>query len=165
MSLIPFALTAYALPHTLGYLATKDGTPNPQPLTPLGFLDVAKTYNLAGVDIPLPESLSTEALREALEERGLRLVVEAMSVLEMPEAEAYLKKAAAVGAKVVRFTLSNILCGDRRKLGPGGWLTRRDALARRISELLPLAADLDLSLAFENHQDAATAAIESIRRR
>lgn len=156
MSLIPFALTAYALPHTLGYLAAKDGTPNPKPLTPEGFLDVARAYHLAGVDMPLSESLSAEALREALEERGLRLVVEAMSVLEMPEAEAYLKKSAAVGAKVVRFTLSSILCGDRRTLGPGGWRTRREALARRISELLPLAADLDLSLAFENHQDADT---------
>jgi sugar phosphate isomerase/epimerase len=153
---IPFALTAYALPHVLGYLPTKDGTPNPNPLSPLGLLDAAKTRNLAGVDIPLPAELSGEALRDVLEERNLRLVVEAVSVLEMESAEAYLKKAAAAGAKVVRFTLSGILCGDRRKLGPGGWLQRRDALAKRIAELLPLAETLGLSLAFENHQDADT---------
>ncbi|WP_395094840.1 sugar phosphate isomerase/epimerase family protein [Armatimonas sp.] len=151
---IPFALTAYALPHVLGYLSTKDGTPNPGPLSPLGLLDAAKARNLAGVDIPLPADLSAEALRDALAKRGLRLVVEAMSVLEMENAEAYLRKSALVGAKVVRFTLSGILCGDRRTLGPGGWLTRRDALVKRISELLPLAADLGLALAFENHQDA-----------
>ncbi|WP_395142458.1 sugar phosphate isomerase/epimerase family protein [Armatimonas sp.] len=151
---IPFALTAYALPHVLGYLPTKDGTPNPGPLSPLGLLDAAKARNLAGVDIPLPADLSAEALRDALVERGLRLVVEAMSVLEMENADAYLRKAAFAGAKVVRFTLSGILCGDRRILGPGGWLTRRAALAKRIVELLPLAADLGLSLAFENHQDA-----------
>ncbi|MCX6367306.1 MAG: sugar phosphate isomerase/epimerase [Armatimonadetes bacterium] len=153
---IPFALTAYALPHVLGYLPTKDGTPNPNPLAPLGLIDAAKTRNLAGVDIPLPAELSGEALRDVLEERNLRLVVEAVSVLEMENAEAYLKKAAAAGAKVVRFTLSGILCGDRRKLGPGGWLARRDALAKRIRELLPLAETLGLSLAFENHQDADT---------
>ena len=151
---IPFALTAYALPHVLGYLPTKDGTPNPGPLSPLGLLDAAKARNLAGVDIPLPVDLSAETLRDALAERGLRLVVEAMSVLEMENADAYLRKAAFAGAKVVRFTLSGILCGDRRILGPGGWLTRRAALAKRIVELLPLAADLGLSLAFENHQDA-----------
>ena len=151
---IPFALTAYALPHVLGYLPTKDGTPNPSPLSPLGLLDAAKARNLIGVDIPLPADLSAEALRDALAERNLRLVVEAMSVLEMENAEDYLKKATAAGAKVVRFTLSGILCGDRRKLGPGGWLQRRDALAKRIAELLPLAETLGLSLAFENHQDA-----------
>ena len=151
---IPFALTAYALPHVLGYLPTKDGTPNPGPLSPLGLLDAAKARNLAGVDIPLPADLSAEALRDALAERGLRLVVEAMSVLEMENTDAYLRKAAIAGARVVRFTLSGILCGDRSKLGPGGWWTRRDALAKRIAELLPLAADLGLSLAFENHQDA-----------
>ena len=156
MSLIPFSLTAYALPHVLGYLATKDGVPNPSPLTPLGFLDAAKAYNLAGVDMPLPESLSAQALCDALGERGLGLVVEGMSVLEMHDAEAYLAKAAASGAKVVRFTLSSILCGDRRKLGNGGWFSRREALAKRIAPLLPLATDLDLSLAFENHQDADT---------
>ena len=153
---IPFALTAYALPHVLGYLPTLDGTAHPSPLSPLDLLDAAQSRNLAGVDIPLPANLSAEALREALVERDLRLVVEAMSVLEMEDAEGYLKKAAAAGARVVRFTLSGILCGDRRKLGPGGWLQRRDVLARRISELLPLAETLGLSLAFENHQDADT---------
>ncbi len=151
---VPFALTAYALPHVLGYLPTLDGTPHPTPLSPLGFLDAAKARNLAGVDMPLTAELSPEVLREALLERGLHLVVEAMSVLEMENAEGYLRDAATAGAKVVRFTLSGILCGDRRKLGPGGWLTRRDALAKRIKELLPVAESLGLSLAFENHQDA-----------
>ena len=151
---IPFALTAYALPHVLGYLPTKDGSPNPGPLSPLDLLDAAKARNLAGVDIPLPADLSAEALRDALAERDLRLVVEAMSVLEMENTDEYLRKAARAGAKVVRFTLSGILCGDRRTLGPGGWFARRTALAKRIAELLPLAADLGLSLAFENHQDA-----------
>ena len=154
LSPIPFALTAYALPHVLGYLPTKDSTPHPSPLSPLGLLDAAKARNLAGVDIPLTKELSAEALRDALAERELRLVVEAMSVLEMEDAEGYLKKAALAGARVVRFTLSGILCGDRRTLGHSGWLTRRAALAKRITELLPLAADLNLSLAFENHQDA-----------
>lgn len=153
---IPFALTAYALPHVLGYLPTRDGTPNPSPLSPLGLLDAARAAGLAGVDMPLPASLSGEALREALDECGLRLVAEALSVLEMEDAEGYLKKAAVAGAKVVRFTLSGILEGDRRKLGAGGWFIRRDALARRISELLPIAESLGLSLAFENHQDADT---------
>ncbi|MBB6050680.1 sugar phosphate isomerase/epimerase family protein [Armatimonas rosea] len=154
---IPFALTAYALPHVLGYLPTKDGTPNPSPLSPLGLLDAAQARGLAGVDIPLPPDLSADALHDALGERGLRLVVEGMSVLEMEDAEGYLKKAALAGARVVRFTLSGILCGDRRKLGQHeGWFIRRDALARRITELLPVAESLGLSLAFENHQDADT---------
>lgn len=157
MASLPFALTAYALPHTLGYLATKDGTPNPTPLTPLGFLDAAERFQLAGVDMPLPEALPTALFREALESRGLRLVVEALSVLEVQDPEAYLARAAAAGAKVVRFTLSSILCGDRRPLGAGGWWARREALAQRIASLLPVAADLGLSLAFENHQDADTA--------
>lgn len=153
---IPFALTAYALPHVLGYLATKAGALNPEPLSPLGFLDTTRAYDLAGVDMPLTPALTGDALRDALGERSLRLVVEGMSVLDMPDAEGYLKQAADAGASVVRFTLSGILCGDRRVLGPGGWLQRREALAQRIAALLPYAADLGLSLAFENHQDADT---------
>src|SRR5206468_7323001 len=73
----------------------------------------------------------------------------------------YLKAAAAVGAKVVRSTLSGILCGDRRKL-EGGWDARLAAVAQRLNEVLPCAEDLGMAIAMENHQDATTADLLSL---
>jgi 3-oxoisoapionate decarboxylase len=155
---IPFVLTAYAIPHLMGYLATRSGENYLKPLGPLGLMDAAKQFELVGVDMPLPNTLSAEEISTALTERGLKLVVESMSVLELPfeEISELLKKAAACGASVVRFVLSSLLCGDRRPLGPGGWEQRLVAITERLRLILPLAEGLGLSLALENHQDATT---------
>ena len=75
--------------------------------------------------------------------------------LSVEETRAHLEKSQRAGAKVVRFILSGILCGDRRGF-PGGWSAHLDALAARLREILPIAQDLGLSLALENHQDATT---------
>lgn len=156
---LPYALTAYGLPHRMGYLPTRDGTLHPSPLSATAFLDLAVGYGLRGVEFPLPkpEVMSLEALRDALNAQGLRIVVDSMGVLDQSEEalRSDLRGAAAVGAKVLRVILSRILCGDRRTL-PGGWPAHLDALTERLREVLPLAADLGLCIAVENHQDAAT---------
>ena len=152
-----FAVTAYGLPHAMGFLPTKDGAKPEKPVTIFDLMDWAKERGLAGVDVPIPADISGEEVKNALAERNLRLVVESMAVLSLSvdETRAHLEKSKLAGAKVVRFVLSGILCGDRRNF-PGGWSAHLVALTSRLREILPVAEELGLSLALENHQDATT---------
>jgi sugar phosphate isomerase/epimerase len=114
---------------------------------------------LAGVDTALPPvgTVRDETIRDLLAEHGLRFVAEHMIVVDTPEHALmqYLERAAFVGAKVVRVLISTVLCGDRRTI-PEGWEARLRVTARRLKSLLPIAADLGLHIAVENHQDATT---------
>lgn len=155
---LPYALTAYGLPHRMGYLTTRNGALHAHPLTPHAFIELAAGYGLAGVELPLPkQGISLEPLRDALHHRKLRIVVDTLGVLEQSAEELIVdvRAAAFVGAKVLRVTLSRILCGDRRDF-PGGWPAHLEALTARLGEVLPLAADLGVCIAVENHQDATT---------
>lgn len=154
-----FLLTSYGMPHVMGYLATRDGVMRAEPLTPVGLMDAAVEMGLAGVEFPLGavNEDKVEVLRDALASRGLAVVADYMVIVDgdCEEFKAFLRAAAAMGAKVGRAIMSTILCGDRRKLA-GGWDERLTAVARRLKEVLPLAEDLGLSVALENHQDATT---------
>ncbi|HZN67285.1 MAG TPA: sugar phosphate isomerase/epimerase [Tepidisphaeraceae bacterium] len=158
---LPYALTAYGLPHVMGYIPTRDGRAHPAPLSPFGFLEQAARLGVSGVEFPLPapDETTIARLRDALTEHRLAVVTDYM-VIDHEDCDAlrrYLRASAALGAKVVRATLSDILCGDRRPLGsPARWEARLLAVAARLREVLPLAQDLGLSIALENHQDAAT---------
>ncbi len=152
-----YAVTAYGLPHAMGFLKTKAGDSPAKPVTIFDLMDWASLRGLSGVDIPLPAELSAEEVRAALESRNLKLVVECMALLSQSKEEnlSAIRKAHAAGARVVRFCLSGVLEGKRKAL-PGGWLAHREALAIRMREILPFAEELGVSLAFENHQDADT---------
>ena len=174
---LSFVLTAYGLPHVMGYLRTKDGVSHPNPLDPIALMDVAKDLGLAGVEFPLPstqmfppdqrlsseikasvlsQTLSPQRVKEELDRRGLVMVPDYMALVNATpeEIKEYLNAVVAVGARVVRSTLSNVLCGDRRTL-EGGWETRLEAVAKRLNEVLPYAEDLGVCIALENHQDAS----------
>jgi sugar phosphate isomerase/epimerase len=159
METLPLALTAYGLPHVMGWLPTKAGERPSAPLGWRGLLDTARDLGLAGVEMPLPppQEAPPEAVCEALAERGLRLVADYRAVLDA-DAQTfrdYLRASSEAGAKVVRTVLSGVLCGDRRAL-PGGWDSHLAVAAQRLREVLPLAEDLGLRVAVENHQDATT---------
>jgi sugar phosphate isomerase/epimerase len=152
-------LTAYGMPHVMGYLATRDGKSHEKPLTPVALMDEAVKFGLAGVEFPL-KSMDVEyieSLRDALRSRGLSVVTDYMVLVDgdCEQVRDFLKASARLGAKVARAIISTILCGDRRTLA-GGWETRIEAVAARLREVLPLTQDLGLSLALENHQDATT---------
>ncbi len=153
------ALTGYGLPHSIGMLATKSGERHPRPIGPIELMDLAVELGYAGVEMPVPrpEVMVPERFKEELERRSLHFVADYMALADS-EAEAiraYLKTAAAVGAKVVRSVFSRVLCGDRRPLAEG-WDARLAATAERLKETLPCAHDLGLCIAMENHQDANT---------
>ena len=152
-----FCLTAYSLAHVTGYLPTRDGMPCPSPLDAVGLMDAAVKMGLAGVELPLPsaEADVVERLRAALRERGLQVVTDYLVIDGAPCEEfcAFLRASARLGARVVRATMSGVLCGDRRSV-PGGWPARLEAVGRRLREVLPEAHDLGLCVTLENHQDA-----------
>ena len=105
---LPLALTAYSLPHVMGYLPTRAGDLPATPLDTTGFLDAAAELGLAGVELMLPsphtqdalnrqwatiktlshvpkaatEILSPDALKAALAERGLRVVADFRVMLD-----------------------------------------------------------------------------------
>lgn len=152
---LPYSLTAYSLPHVMGFLPTRDGEKVADPLGLTGLMDTAVAYGLAGVDAPLPPGTDPLRVREDLRNRGLRLVAESGCVVDgtADEVAGTVRRASQAGAVVVRFTLSNILCGDRRTLAEG-WQARLKAIADRLRETLPVAEELGMSVALENHQDA-----------
>ena len=57
-----------------------------------------------------------------------------------------------LGAKVMRFALTPILCGDRNAAGPR-WTELVESTWSRLHELAPMAAEHGLVVAIENHQD------------
>lgn len=166
---IPFALTAYGLPHSMGYLATKAGDKRSNPLSALDLMDLAQSLGLAGVEFPLLSlvpsfdgalvdvGVARVDVAGEVSRRGLRLIADYGAILDndADHLKDYLALAAKTGANVVRATLSHILCGDRRTL-VGGWSAHFDALVERLKEVLPFAEDLGVCLAVENHQDATT---------
>src|SRR6266540_53067 len=156
---LPFALTAYGIPHVMGYLQTRGGETCADQLDSFGLMDVAVEMGLSGVEMPLPypDIIPTEAFRDALESRDLQFVADFMVLLgcSADTFRDYLKRCAKVGAKVVRAMISTSLCGDRRGIEEG-WEARLQGIAVRLKEVLPLAEDLGLAVAMENHQDATT---------
>jgi sugar phosphate isomerase/epimerase len=166
---LPFALCAYSLPHTLGYVPSLDGTPNPSPSPLSSLVDAADRFDLSGVEFPLAAVVpsfdgkfvatagAAEELLERVRDQGLTLIADYGSILAN-DAEplcAYLRTATKAGATTVRATLSHLLCGDRRSL-PDGWPPYFEALGQRLREVLPLAEELGLVLAVENHQDVTS---------
>jgi 3-oxoisoapionate decarboxylase len=156
---LPLALTAFGLPHVMGYLATRSGERAEPVLDAFGLMDAALELGLSGIEAHLPalSGAPLAAWREALAVRGLRLVAALPVPLDaQPEQlRGWFETAAALGASVVRSTLSSILCGDRRGLA-GGWPAHLEQRAARLREVLPYARDLGLCLAIENHQDATS---------
>lgn len=166
---IPFVLTAYGLPHVMGYLKTKSGEAHPDPLGAIGLMEAAVELGLVGVEMPLSTRVPsfdgqyvetvplTEDLRDALAARGLRIVADYGALLDHDPQHLrdYLQTVAQVGAAVMRATLSHLLCGDRRPMS-SGWEAHLQAVAGRLREILPIAADLGICIAVENHQDATT---------
>jgi sugar phosphate isomerase/epimerase len=156
---LPFVLTAYALPHVIGLLPTKTGQPHPRPMQPVQLMDAAAELGLSGLEFPLKTTDPGEidALREAAAQRDLRLIPDYMVMLDA-DCEAFrdfLRASKRLGATTTRALLSTLLCGDRRSLG-GGWEGRLNAIAQRLRAVLPLAEELGLCVALENHQDATT---------
>jgi sugar phosphate isomerase/epimerase len=155
-----FGVAAYSFPCGCGFLRRDAQNDHPKRLDATGMIELATTWNLSGVEIPLQRMLpdlelaTIDQLGAALHERNLTLVADT-GVVDVPTLEVIFPLAARAGARVVRAQLSNILEGARAGM-PGGWQAHFSEIRRRIVELGPLLAEYDLTLALENHQDATS---------
>lgn len=156
---IPYGVAAYSFGYLTGWLGR--GTPyeNPHPLDLMGLMDLAAAFELSGVEFPVswvmnrsPEEYAT--LREALRRRGLTPVVDGSGVLE-PALREWLRIAHHVGAPTLRVVLSGILCGDRSPM-KGKWEEHLDRVVAVLRAVEPLARELGVAVAVENHQDATS---------
>lgn len=153
-------LCAYGIPWLTGFAG--HGTPrvNPKPLNTPGLLALAASLDLGTVELPPrglpadPAPLPAAELNRRAADLGLGVVVAGGRVGDGAMND--LDFAAAAGAKVLRCTLSGILCGDRRALGLAGWQRLLDEAVATLKAAAPKARDLGLRIAVENHQDASS---------
>jgi 3-oxoisoapionate decarboxylase len=156
---LPLALTAFGLPHSMGYLTTRGGERANPPLGLSALMDAAVELGLQGIEAPLPapDDGGVDACARALRERGLGFVADLPGSLDADPAVicAWLELAAKLGASVLRATLSTLLCGDRRPMA-GGWEAHLARRAEQLRQVLPRAEALGVCIALENHQDATS---------
>jgi sugar phosphate isomerase/epimerase len=156
---LAMALAGYGMPHMMGGLATKSGEHARDPLGPLGLIRAAASLDMAAVEVPLPSDPAVlDEFQAKLRERAFAFIPDYGVILNTTadDFRAYIKASASAGATIVRAMLSPILCGDRRHLSCD-WDQHLDRAAQRLREVLPLAEDLGVSIAIENHQDASSA--------
>jgi 3-oxoisoapionate decarboxylase len=67
-----------------------------------------------------------------------------------------LEAARQVGARAVRTTISSMLEGDRTQFGLDGWKAHLQSLVDPFKSIMPLAAECNIPIGLENHQDASS---------
>ena len=152
-------LNPYGLTYHLGLQG--HGTPraNPDGRGLDGFLALADELGVKTLEIFEPwiaalDEAGRRALRDRLERGGITPIVS--SGLQQADMAGIVRSAAALGATIVRFALTPVLCGDRAALGerwPALVSDVRDKLGRSARE----AAAHGLTLVIENHQDFTSA--------
>ncbi|MCC5976268.1 MAG: sugar phosphate isomerase/epimerase [Rubellimicrobium sp.] len=147
-------LNPYGLTYTLGLQGAGTPRANPDPQGLDGFVAIAQRIGARMIDLHGPWLTGLDrgglaALKDRLAAAGLTPVVSA----GLPHAavEQALAAAAALGAKVVRTALTTVLCGDRA--ARADWDETVARLRADLIRLAPMARDLGLTLAIENHQD------------
>jgi sugar phosphate isomerase/epimerase len=122
-------------------------------------MDLAADAGLCGVEFPVslvthrsPEGYAH--LREELHRRELEPVVDGSGVLD-PALPEWVRIAHGVGSRTLRVVLSGILCGDRSPMA-GKWEEHLARSADALRRVEPLARELGVCIAVENHQDATS---------
>ena len=161
-------LCGYSLPHTMGYLPSRDGHLPSQILSREALLDYALLKGLSGVEIglsPVVPSFNGAKIKtdeaevnwhELFKRKNAQVVADYGVLTDYTEEEnrKAIVDAARAGAKTMRFLFSHLLCGDRRTLSHAGeFAERMTETVRRLREILPFAEEQGVVLAIENHQD------------
>ena len=154
-------ICVFGIPYTCGLIGKGTDHANPNPLTYYDVLDLAVRYGVQAVEIP-PERMLPEkdaelcrSLREKAAHLGLRLITGGRMVTYETLLED-IQFAADIGSEIVRCKLSNILCGDRKSVGLETWNNLLKQRASVLKKIEPVAAEHNVRIAIENHQDATS---------
>jgi sugar phosphate isomerase/epimerase len=152
-------LNPYGLTYLLGLQGAGSERANPAPGGWPAFLRVAQELGVGSIEFHalwFQQFGEDEfaALRERLEEQGLRVVISLGPPLA--QVEVAIRAARELGARVIRLGLTPVLCGDRAAHGPA-WQEILVHARETLSRFSPEASDQGISIAIENHQDLGSA--------
>lgn len=151
-------LNPYGLAYHLGLQAQGTARANPDGRGLEGFIALGVEIGARVLEIfdPWLAALSDDDLR-ALEDRLAALGIEPVisGGLVTADADSVFRSARLLNARVIRFALSNVLCGDRAERAD--WAELRAAVTAAVTRLGRRAADQGAMIAIENHQDFTSA--------
>lgn len=152
-------LNPYGLTYHLGLQASGGPRANPRGTGLEGFISIAAELGAKALEIfdPWLRALGDDELR-ALRDRlaGLDMTPIVSSGLMMGPFESALRSASLLDARVIRYGLTTVLCGDRHALGDK-WTELVRAVREALADRGPRVHDEGRSLAIENHQDFGSA--------
>lgn len=148
-------LNPYGLAYHLGLQGAGGLRANPRGAGLEGFIAIAVELGARTIEIfdPWLRALGDDdlgALRDRLRKHGMTPVVS--SGLMMGPFESALRSARILDAKVIRYGLTTVLCGDRNALGDQ-WKALVANVSAALADRGPRALDEGRTLAIENHQD------------
>ena len=148
-------LNPYGLTYHLGLQGAGGPRADPGGAGLEGFIAIAAELGAEVLEIydPWLRAMSDDelgALRDRLAGLGMTPVVS--SGLMMGPFESALRSARALDAKIIRYGLTTVLCGDRHALGDK-WKELVAHVRGALAERGPRAFDDGRTLAIENHQD------------
>jgi len=154
-SLLRVGLNPYGLTYHLGLQGAGTPRANPKAVGLEGYIALAT--ELGAKTLELWEGWTgklSDAELKALGDRvrGLGMEPVGSSGLQNADLQNSVRIARGLGAKVTRFALTPILCGDRAAAGER-WHQLVKSTKEKLAELAPMAADSGITIAIENHQD------------
>jgi 3-oxoisoapionate decarboxylase len=153
--MLDVGLNPYGLTYTLGLQG--QGTPraNPRGGGLEGFIAIGRELGAKTLEIfePWLAGMSEDEL-EALRGRlgGLAMAPIVSSGLQTGDIESCVRSARGLGAKLIRFALTPILCGDRNAAG-ARWGELVAGVRAKLKPYAQAAAAHGLTIGIENHQD------------
>ncbi len=148
-------LNPYGLAYHLGLQGAGGPRANPKGAGLEGFIAIATELGAKVLEIydPWLRALSDDglrALRDRLAALGMTPIVS--SGLMMGPFESALRSARALDAKIIRYGLTTVVCGDRHALGEK-WKDLVTDVRAALADRGPRAFEDGRTLAIENHQD------------
>ena len=148
-------LNPYGLTYHLGIQAVGTPRANPRPAGLEGYIALATEIGAKSLELwegwtGKMSDTELDALGARL--RGLGMEPIGSSGLQSADFANSIRIAHHLGATVMRFALTPVLCGDRSAAG-SRWTELVDNTWTRLRQLAPMAAGHGLTIAIENHQD------------
>jgi sugar phosphate isomerase/epimerase len=148
-------LNPYGLTYHLGLQGAGGPRANPKGAGLEGFIAIATELGARVLEIydPWLRALSDDELR-ALKDRlaALGMTPVVSSGMMMGPFESAMRSARALDARIIRYGLTTVLCGDRHALGDK-WRELVASVRAALADRGPRAFDDGRVLAIENHQD------------
>ena len=152
-------LNPYGLTYHVGLQAAGGARANPKGTGLEGFIAIATELGAKTLEIfdPWLRTLGDDDLR-ALRDRliGLGMTPVISSGLMMGPFDSALRSARLLDARIIRYGLTTVLCGDRHALG-AKWPELVASVRSALADHGPRVHDEGRTLAIENHQDFGSA--------